>query len=130
MDWKKYKKYSGSIFKIPRFSKLIQSHKGDSIADDTKEQMTIPESPEELEKYLNTVIVKAVADVLGTAPSKLNNEQALERYGLDSLMAVELNVQLKDFTGINLSKMTLLQKGLNINELIMIIQKNLTEKMQ
>jgi acyl carrier protein len=78
---------------------------------------------------LNTVIVKTVADVLGTAPSKLNHEQALERYGLDSLMAVELNVQLKDFTGINLSKMTLLQKGLNINELIVIIQKNLAEKM-
>jgi acyl carrier protein len=129
IDWKKFSKYSSGLLKLPRFSKLMGLDKNlnQDAEKDEHSEFILPDSPEELKEYLLNSITKTVAGVLGIAPAKLNREQALEKYGLDSLMAVELNVQLKELTNIDFPKMTLLQKGLNIIELVEMIEKKILE---
>ncbi len=129
IDWKKFSKYSSGLLTLPRFSKLIKLDKALSqdAQKEERSEFILPDSPDELKAYLLNSITKTVAGVLGIASAKLNQEQALEKYGLDSLMAVELNVQLKELTGIDFPKMTLLQKGLNIIELVEMIEKKILE---
>jgi len=125
IDWQKYNNYLTSVAS-PRFSRLFsKATLEEEKSGDTQSKFVLPDSPEEVKEYLTEKVAKSVAGVLGIASSKLNYEQPLERYGLDSLIAVELNARIKEFSGINLPRMNFLQKGLNIASLVKIIEKDL-----
>jgi acyl carrier protein len=61
-------------------------------------------------------VCEVVASVLGTAPSKLDTDEPLTNLGMDSLMAVELAIRIKQEPHIDIPTMTFM-RGPSIDQL-------------
>lgn len=123
MNWETMRKHSRA--NSPRLSLLVKSmpHAGTCETDGIVSE--IPASPEGQRQYLTEVLTRAVARVLGIAPSRINLDNPLRDLGIDSLMAVELTLEIERTTGVFLPKMALLQKGIGICGLIDMVEKGL-----
>lgn len=77
---------------------------------------------------LEQAVMRAVAHTLGIAPGQLEIDAPLDSLGFDSLMAVELIVQVEEAAGVKLARMTLLQEGLSTRGLIRIVEEERPKK--
>lgn len=126
VDWRKFNRYIKKLANSPRFETVIGKALRDAgteiSSDSAAEFQGVPDDPAERKGYLIRAVSRAVCDVLGISVEKIDTDKALESYGLDSLMAVELNVQVQALTGVDLPKMTFLQAGLTVTGLADLLE--------
>ncbi|MBF0548409.1 MAG: SDR family NAD(P)-dependent oxidoreductase [Candidatus Riflebacteria bacterium] len=126
INWKRFHQYSASVSQSPRFSELITREDENSVEDrmsHCQTKLAVPDSSEERQKFLKDVLSEIVGKVLKISLEKIDIERALEEYGLDSLMAVELNAKVKSALGVELPKMIFLQAGFSVEQLIKVVEK-------
>lgn len=78
---------------------------------------------EERIKLITIYLKKIAAQIIKVKESELDEEQPLSRFGMDSLMAVELSHKIESFFGI-LIPMSQLLEGLSLDDVSAIIEKN------
>ncbi len=124
IDWQKYTKYSPVISKSSRFSTLVNPmDSSEDLTQNTSLDDISLLSTEERKQKIKEIVLKQVAGILGIPAAKLNIEQGIDQLGFDSLMAVELVVQIEAKVNIALPKMTLLKPGINVAEIVNILEK-------
>lgn len=125
-DWNIMGKYSVSIARSPRFSGLTKTGDTRQEKHESEQRDTILSAlPEERKQALTEGLTELVASILGIPVSNLSPEQPLDKLGFDSLMAVELLVGIESIAGLTIPKIKLLRKGLNIRELVEIVENEL-----
>jgi len=113
IDWPSWGRFCPATARSPRFSHLVDAADRDSGAEagsgNPLLQTLRATAQEERPAVLADLLCQQIARVLGTSPSNLGKEQPLTDFGLDSMMAVELNHLLEEQLGVGLSTMALLQ---------------------
>lgn len=129
VNWRTFAKYMPSLEKLPRYAELMlkSNRKSRSDSEEEKDQsgIILPDNAEDRTKVLTEELGKGVAHILGVAADKLDIEQPFESLGIDSLMAVELGVEIDQRLQLELPKMTFLQSGLNLVGLVDIVEDEL-----
>ena len=123
LDWKTLAKTNPTGVTSPRFAHLAsldsdyeQGAEGAQRPSKTSRERLMTAEPGERHALLQAHITEVVAGVLGTAPDRLDVERSLTKLGIDSLMAVELSIQIEVDVDLKLPTMSLLQ-GPSIVEL-------------
>ena len=110
VDWPKWAKRAGRIPSL--LSKIIKPAQAqqtqDTASDFAGSLRALP--PGERRQRIESRVRGHVASVLGTSAAKLDLEKPITLLGLDSLMAVELEIRIERDLGTHLSLMTLLQR--------------------
>jgi NADPH:quinone reductase-like Zn-dependent oxidoreductase/acyl carrier protein/SAM-dependent methyltransferase len=131
VDWKTAARYNNSIDRSPRYSKLVGKSQDSSKIDEkhiSNIKITSQMQSHERKQMFTEVLSSEVATILGVPVSKLDANLPFSALGFDSLMAVELVVRIEETVGIKLPKMTLMRAGLNIYELVDIVEKEIENK--
>lgn len=87
---------------------------GDS-ADDILAQL-VGKTDEEANDIVLNVIIQQISAITGSAPERISPKQSLFDLGIDSLMALELTMELERKLGVELSSMSIIGAG-NISDL-------------
>jgi acyl carrier protein len=114
VDWQRWAATS-EVSKTSRFSLVVHaSDTSDRVS--TLRRELAPLSPSERAARLEEAIRTALSAVLRTSPNKIPLDRSLDRLGVDSLMAVELTLNLEQEVGIKLPT-TLLMQGPSVSTL-------------
>jgi len=130
VDWKTAARYNYSIGTSPRYSRLVQIHEnniGTGKNDNKRIIINSAMDPHERRQKLTEALSREIAAILGVPLSKFDPQQPISNLGFDSLMAVELVVRIEKIVNIKLPKITLLRAGLNIIELVDIVEKEILQ---
>jgi len=84
---------------------------------------------EEQLSLIKTYLITTVASVLRVDPQKINEQETLTSWGLDSMMAIELRGILEKECQVNIAVVVLL-KGINIVDLAQLVFDKLLDKLQ
>jgi len=112
IDWRQWTKLSRTDAVSPRLKELTPSSElvwQTENVEDLRATLASAD-PRERTRLLDERLRTHVAAVLGTSASKLDSNKPITALGLDSLMAVELQVRIQRDVGTTISLMTLLQK--------------------
>jgi len=129
-DWNTAARYNPSIGTSPRYSRLVKQseHIRDTAPGAGKIVIHSAMTAEERKEKLTDVLSREVAGLLGLPVSRLDISQSLAAIGFDSLMAVELVMRIEDVAGIKIPKMKLLKAGLNTQELVGLVEKEMLQR--
>ncbi|MCI0454466.1 MAG: SDR family NAD(P)-dependent oxidoreductase [Candidatus Dadabacteria bacterium] len=83
--------------------------------------------PEDRRQFLESFLCEQLARVLGASPSKLDVNQPLLQMGIDSLMAVEIGIQIETELGINVPTVKFME-GVNLSGLAAFVVGQLDAK--
>ncbi|MCG8337755.1 MAG: thioester reductase domain-containing protein, partial [Proteobacteria bacterium] len=129
LKWNLACKYHPIIANSPRLSHFIKHSETDDGSEETNSIRDIDSlmdcSSEERFERISELVRKALSEVLGVRMQGKDDDQSFDRFSLDSLLAVELGVSLNDYFHIDLPKVTILQKGLNVQVLSKIIEQEI-----
>ena len=120
VNWPVFSPLKFPIAATPRMAALVQQLAGDNSDSTTSanhfRQLLAAAPPEERRGQLRSFLAKSLASVLGTSPENVETDRSLLTMGLDSLMAVELQLGLSRELEFEISPMQLL-RGPTIEEL-------------
>jgi NAD(P)-dependent dehydrogenase (short-subunit alcohol dehydrogenase family)/acyl carrier protein len=122
VDWEKWADTSEAA-KTPRFSLLVHTTASSDRLTELRRKLSSLPSPKRaglLEESIRT----ALGEVLGTPADRIPLDRSLDSLGVDSLMAVELTINLEREVGVRLPS-TLLMQGPSITALAAYILKEL-----
>lgn len=108
-----------------RFSNLLGDEKDDNLLDGDGNRIRetlLPAEPNERAAIIQDYILERVSRALATSPSKLDADQPLTDFGLDSLMAIELKNKVESDLEISLPTVELM-KGPSIAQLAEIVAR-------
>lgn len=113
VDWNQLVRASATHARSPRLMHLVEAtdEQAASLGDRLRASATAERLPLVLE-----FLSERLAGLLGMSPERLEPEMKLDRLGLDSLAAVELNNTIRVHSGVALSAMFLV-RGPSIREL-------------
>ncbi len=135
VEWHRAKRYTPVIRKSAYLSHLVlsneQSHFNDlkKPIDSNQNQDLFNLSPEKRTSQIRNTVVKLVADTLGISNDDLKPDTSFDTFNFDSLMAVDLGVKLLDKFDVDIPKVTLLEAGLNGNNLSRLVEDELSKSM-
>ena len=109
----------------PFYDRLIHSASDRHLAEsqDLRAEIAVAKGTERL-RLIRDVVRQCVATVLGLAESEFDDEVAISRLGLDSLMATELRNRLVARVGCSLP-LVLLLEGPSAAELVQLLEVEL-----
>jgi len=112
IDWRQWNKLSSSGLASSRLESFMQSPEPDASRDAPHDLLgTLQATDSGTRKQLVLAFLcEQVAGVLGTEATKLDPHKPLPALGVDSLMAVELQVRIRRTTDIVVPVMSLLQR--------------------
>ena len=115
-DWDRYTKQFEKI--PPMYAKLVRRSPLANPSGVAQKVGSLHDMPiEKRREALTTLIRGEVAAVLGVQPDEIGIDQALDEWGLDSLMTVELINRFHSALPVNIPKTTLVQKP-NVGALV------------
>jgi acyl transferase domain-containing protein/NAD(P)-dependent dehydrogenase (short-subunit alcohol dehydrogenase family) len=125
VDWEKWKTGSLGEVRSPFYDRLIHSASDLHLAEsqDLRAEIAAARGAERL-RLIRDVVRQCVATVLGLAESEFDDEVAISRLGLDSLMATELRNRLVARVGCSLPLVRLLE-GPSAVELVQLLEVEL-----
>jgi thioester reductase-like protein len=130
VNWNTFAKYMPAIEKLPRYSGLYRTNAkveaAEGLLDDRESNVELPDSPKERKELIANLLGKEIAYILGVPKGKMDHQQSFDAFGFDSLMAVELGVVIERLFQLELPKITFLQPGLNVSELVEIVETELS----
>ncbi|CCG42896.1 type I polyketide synthase [Magnetospirillum molischianum] len=92
----------------PRFRAVVGAGSEDSVGDSIDfRALAASMPPEELQKFLTELLAEQIGHVLRLSADKVEIERPIFDMGMDSLMALELRMQIEEKTGIQLSAMAI-----------------------
>jgi len=92
------------IVKTDRFEILSFSERKPSHSDDSSFKERIKSIPKvEAKKELISIVLEAIANILGLQMTELNENRPFREYGMDSLMGFDLAMYIEKRTCINMS---------------------------
>ncbi|MFO1043816.1 MAG: SDR family NAD(P)-dependent oxidoreductase [Planctomycetaceae bacterium] len=119
VNWPRFSPARFAIAGTPRLAGMVQQLGGNETTTTTAGRLTellAAAAPDERRLLLREFLVKSLAGVLGIAAEQIELDRSLLTMGLDSLMAVELQIGLSRELEFELSPMRLL-RGPTIQEL-------------
>lgn len=119
VNWPRFSPAKFAIAATPRLAGMVQQSVGSESTTATAGRLTeqlAAASPDERRGLLRDFLVKSLAGVLGIAADQIELDRSLLTMGLDSLMAVELQIGLSRELEFEMSPMRLL-RGPTIQEL-------------
>jgi acyl transferase domain-containing protein/thioesterase domain-containing protein/NAD(P)-dependent dehydrogenase (short-subunit alcohol dehydrogenase family)/acyl carrier protein len=116
VDWGRLAMLSDSVARSSRFADLRPAATEDAAIESLSQGGELPDGPEERRLRLERVVLRETATVFGLAQDKTDLNSALDEFGLDSLMALELSARIERATGIEVPQMTLMRRGLTLAE--------------
>ena len=125
-DWKKLSLISSSVLNSPKFE-AVRTISTTSDSESSADWTDLPEEQEERITYLKNIVADETADVFGIAKSSFDSSKPLDGMGLDSLMAVELSVRIKNVTGVDIPQMLLMQSGISVTSIVVEVDAIMNE---
>jgi thioester reductase-like protein len=125
VDWNITRKHMKVVSDTPRFSKLTQSKNDEEAFRKTDSNKTGAIIPFKENQSVGFTLKNLVANTIGISPESLDDQQYFTEFNFDSLLAVELGMQINQSFKVNLPKITLLEADLNILTLTTIIEREL-----
>jgi epothilone polyketide synthase D len=116
IDWGRVVMLSDSVARSPRFAEMRPAAIEEPGIESLLPAGALPDGPEERRLRLERIVVREAAKVFGLPDDKADPNSALDQFGLDSLMAMELSARLEKATGIDVPQMTLMRRGLTLAE--------------
>jgi len=116
IDWGRLAMLSDSVARSPRFAELRPAATEEPGIESLSPGGALPDGPEERRLRLERIVVREAAKVFGLPHDKADPNSALDQFGLDSLMAMELSARIEKATGIDVPQMTLMRRGLTLAE--------------
>jgi acyl carrier protein len=129
IDWRQWHKLSLSGLASPRLAHLLESQKNPAVPGASLDLLEVVRSADEKSRREIVVayLCELVAGVLGTTAAKVDVQRTLPDLGVDSLMAVELQVRLRQTTGLVVPVMNLLRRQ-TVSELAGLLEEHLNTK--
>jgi aryl carrier-like protein len=125
VDWEKWNIGSQSEVRSPFYDRLIHSSSDQDLAGLQDLRAAIAAASGDEQRHLiREAVRQCIATVLGLAESDLDDEIAISRLGLDSLMATELRNRLVAQVGCSLPLVRLLE-GPSAAELVQLLEVEL-----
>jgi 1-acyl-sn-glycerol-3-phosphate acyltransferase len=116
-DWQKWSRQVRKSKRLSYFDQTGQTH--DTRGKEEGESVLVllrNASPESRRAILEDYVVQKVAKVLGSSPESIDRQRLLTELGLDSLMAVELQIMLELDLRIQVAMLKIIQ-GISVSEL-------------
>ncbi|OLP20312.1 hypothetical protein BST81_00815 [Leptolyngbya sp. 'hensonii'] len=112
INWRQWRESYGAFSTAPLFATVMQEM-AESSATQTRVRLTrdrlLEVDPEQRPALLQEYLSTQVSQVLGLVPSRLDPQQSLTNFGLDSLMAVELKNRIETDLQVVLPMVQILQ---------------------
>jgi thioesterase domain-containing protein/acyl carrier protein len=124
IDWGRLAMLSDGVARSPRFAELRPAAATEEPGVESLPSLSslsaagpLPAGPEERRLRLERIVLREAATVFRLPPDKADLNSALEDFGLDSLMALELSSRIEKSSGIEVPQMTLMRRGLTLAEI-------------
>jgi len=123
IEWRQVGRYFPHLPRAPRFHDLTGPAIPTDFSSTSKDQ---PQSAQQAVKMPDRII-EIISHVLGISKAKLDIDQPLANYGLDSLMSVELNLKLRESFGLDLLAFNLRQATLCVREITELVSGQISK---
>jgi len=121
IDWGHLAMLSDSVGHSPRFAELrpaaATEEPGIESLSSISSDMALLAGPEAQRLRLERIVLREAATVFGLPSGKADLNSALDEFGLDSLMALELSSRIEKATGTEVPQMTLMRRGLTLADI-------------
>jgi NADPH:quinone reductase-like Zn-dependent oxidoreductase/acyl carrier protein len=123
LDWSTWSSIEPTSGASPRFAGLVASD-SDDLADNPLYNELLAMPNEDRTDVVGYLLIEQIAETLRIPPDKLEVTDSIGDLGMDSLMAVELQMMIKQRMGVELSALEMM-KGENIGQMGGMILKKM-----